>query len=120
MHTDSTLQRLDALTTTLGDSLRKFTKVTCKAFETHELPREAAARVRRNAKKTMPADGGAAMQAPPLQPRRIKPFNLSTPKLHFLGDYVSTIRHFGTTDSYSTQTVGHSLYFILNAHVSPG
>lgn len=37
--------------------------------------------------------------------RRKKTFNLNTAKLHFLGDYVSSISAFGTTDSYSTETV---------------
>jgi hypothetical protein len=37
--------------------------------------------------------------------RRVKHFNLLTYKMHALGDYVSTIRQFGTTDSYSTQIV---------------
>lgn len=37
--------------------------------------------------------------------RRPKVLNLSTYKVHALGDYVNTIRTFGTTDSYSTQTV---------------
>ena len=32
-------------------------------------------------------------------------FSLGTYKLLSLGDYVQTIRAFGTTDSYSTQTV---------------
>ncbi|EDQ99528.1 uncharacterized protein LACBIDRAFT_334986 [Laccaria bicolor S238N-H82] len=31
-------------------------------------------------------------------------FNLDTYKLHSLGDYVKTIKHFGTTDNTSTQT----------------
>ena len=35
----------------------------------------------------------------------VKHFNLSTYKLHALGDYVQTISLFSTTDSYSTQTV---------------
>jgi hypothetical protein len=34
-----------------------------------------------------------------------KTLNLNTYKIHALGDYVSTIREFGTTDSYSTETV---------------
>ncbi|KAF8501973.1 hypothetical protein JB92DRAFT_2658525, partial [Gautieria morchelliformis] len=33
----------------------------------------------------------------------IKKLNLSTYKLHAMGDYVNTIRHLGTIDSYSTQ-----------------
>jgi len=38
--------------------------------------------------------------------RQLKEFNLKTYKFHILGDYCSTIWHFGTTDSYSTQPVG--------------
>jgi hypothetical protein len=34
-----------------------------------------------------------------------KTFNLTTYKLHSLGDYVKTIRHYGTTDSFSTEPV---------------
>lgn len=36
---------------------------------------------------------------------KVKILNLFTYKLHALGDYVRTIRLFGTTDSYSTQIV---------------
>jgi hypothetical protein len=38
--------------------------------------------------------------------RRSKTFNLNTYKIHALGDYVATIRQYGTTDSYSTEPVG--------------
>lgn len=34
-----------------------------------------------------------------------KTFNLQTYKLHALGDYTTTIRKYGTTDSYSTEMV---------------
>jgi len=37
--------------------------------------------------------------------RHLKSFNLSTYKLHSLGDYVATIKKYGTTDSYSTELV---------------
>jgi hypothetical protein len=43
--------------------------------------------------------------------RRPKSFNLNTIKFHSLGDYAPTIARFGTTDSYSTSTVGYG--FIL-------
>jgi hypothetical protein len=36
---------------------------------------------------------------------KVKKLNLSTYKWHALGDYVNTIRRYGTTDNYSTQTV---------------
>ncbi|KAF8523843.1 hypothetical protein JB92DRAFT_2589963, partial [Gautieria morchelliformis] len=41
--------------------------------------------------------------------KKPKTLNLLTYKFHTLGDYVSTIRWFGTTDSYSRQTpeLGH-------------
>lgn len=38
-------------------------------------------------------------------PGKVEILNLFTYKLHALGDYVRTIRAFGTTDSYSTQIV---------------
>jgi hypothetical protein len=41
--------------------------------------------------------------------RRKKAFNRCTYKNHSLGDYVKTIRMYGTTDSYSTEGVGLSL-----------
>lgn len=37
--------------------------------------------------------------------RRPKTFNLNTYKLHALGNYTTTIRRNGTTDSYSTEVV---------------
>jgi hypothetical protein len=40
-------------------------------------------------------------------------FNLFTYKLHALGHYPSMIQQFGTTDSYSTQTV-----MLLSIHPS--
>jgi hypothetical protein len=102
MHTDSTLECLDQLTVKLGHAIRRFSKVTCQAFVTRELPRETAARARQQAKKAN--DKGASNSKITTSPK-LKHFNMSTPKLHFLGDYVSTIKYFGTTDSYSTQTV---------------
>ncbi|KAF7976211.1 hypothetical protein HWV62_7218 [Athelia sp. TMB] len=51
MHTDTTLTQLDSVTTILGQELRRFSKITCASFQTVELPREAAARARRQAKK---------------------------------------------------------------------
>lgn len=44
----------------------------------------------------------------PLPRRRNKTMNLNTYKVHALGDYVETIRKYGTSDSYSTELVGKS------------
>jgi hypothetical protein len=100
MHTDATLQILDVATTDLGEQLRAFQRDTCASFETFELKREAEARKRREAKQ------GSAQttvdSSRKANQRRRKTFNLQTYKIHALGDYVSTIRMLGTTDSYTT------------------
>jgi hypothetical protein len=67
-----------------------------------ELPSEVSARHRRQ------HDGFESQSRPNAADRtgpRPKSFNLFTYKLHALGDYVQSIRAFGTTDSYSTQLV---------------
>jgi hypothetical protein len=148
MHTDSTLILFQSVTTSLCREIRNFRTVTCEAFETVELEKEANARARRQA--TARAKTGPGLPAPPsvpipempslttIQPspsalpsasipetppsssaqpglstplkpheerRKRKQLNISTYKFHALPDYVRTIRMFGTTDSYSTQTV---------------
>lgn len=47
MHTDSTLNLLDKLTAEFGKLMRQFRDLTCSKFATIELPREVAARSRR-------------------------------------------------------------------------
>ncbi|OBZ80056.1 hypothetical protein A0H81_00427 [Grifola frondosa] len=100
MHTDTTLDILSEDTAVLGQKLREFKEKTCAAFQTRELAREGEARKRRQQKNVA---GAGPNSAAPGDARRPKAFNLNTYKLHSLGDYVSTIRLFGTTDSYSTQ-----------------
>jgi septal ring factor EnvC (AmiA/AmiB activator) len=105
MHTDPTLDILSSVTTSLGNSLRTFEQKTCAAFETRELERERAARQRRQKSATNEASESRRPTAPNSNARKPKKLNLRTYKLHALGDYVDTIRRFGTTDSYSTQSV---------------
>jgi hypothetical protein len=128
MHNDLTLDILDTVTISLGNELRNFSQKTCPAFETRELEREYSARIRREGKKSAPkrrttasaSHADAPLQSdqatsPPTrqQPgskssttgRRCKTFNLSTYKFHSYGDYVASIRKYGTTDSYSTEPV---------------
>lgn len=107
LHTDQTLDWLEASTTDLGRDLRRFASNTCSYFQTYELPAEEAARGRREArKKASHAGSEAAPQSGTgTKTRKKVPFNLIMYKLHALGDYVRTIRCFGTTDSYSTQSV---------------
>ena len=127
MHHDLTLDILDSVTVALGNLLRSFSDVMCPAFETKELRREADARGRREARKaaanhhvsnTPPVNrastGQGASSVPPtiehrthggVVGRRPKKFNLGTYKGHSYGDYAKAIREYGTTDSFSTESI---------------
>ena len=85
--------------------LRAFEVKTCRIHPTRELERERAARVRQK----------STQQGCDRSTRQPKQLNLNTYKYHVLGDYVHTIRRFGTTDSYSTQPVSSSWYCVLFA-----
>lgn len=115
MHTDETLGLLDKETTELGKMLRDFESNTCSFYPTRELRREMDARKRRGHAKNKSLAPKPSYQQD--TGRRFKTFNLRTYKLHSLGDYVSTIKRFGTTDSYTTAIVSFSPSpprFILN------
>ncbi len=115
MHTDTTLTLLDDVTIEFGRLMREFRDFSRAEFETVELPREVAARNRREATLIADVQASAATSeampavTPKRSSRKKKGLNLSTVKFHFLGDYVRHIRQFGTTDSYSTQLVHLSL-----------
>jgi hypothetical protein len=95
LHTDSTLNLLEEVTKEFGHLMRQFRNKTSDSFNTVELPRGADARNGR-----------------PRSSKK-KQLNLNTYKFHALADYVSTIRLFGTTDSYSTLIVS-SLFIALS------
>jgi hypothetical protein len=108
MHTDPTLDILSQVTTSLGNRFRMFRDKTCAEFPTKELERERVARARRQEKskaKTTSGSSKSRSQNLGTGGRKPKMLNLSTYKYHALGDYATTIRRFGTTDSYSTQLV---------------
>jgi hypothetical protein len=96
---------LSQVTTSLGNSLREFKGKTCTMFQTRELERERAARQRRQEKNTSINGEEPKPSAPKKKARKQKLLNLNTYKLqvHALGDYASTIRRYGTTDSYTTE-----------------
>ena len=103
LHTESTLQHLEQLTTELGQLTRKFRDSTQSAFPTFELPKETEARKRRqNSGK-----GKEKAMADDASGKNSKHLNLSTYKWHALGDYVRAIRLFGPTDGFSTQVVSN-------------
>jgi hypothetical protein len=103
MHTDTTLAVLDNQTTALGEQLRHFQSVTCSAYSTSELKREMAARKRRESRRQSKV--GSSLNIREKNQRRPKIFNLNTYKAHSFGDYVATIKRYGTTDSYTTAIV---------------
>ena len=120
LHTDSTLAWLDESTKAFGKQIRRFQSYTCSFFDTRELPQEEAARCRCQQKKkrsTNPSDPSPLVPAPapatPSAGTKKKLFNLILIKLHALGDYVNTIKKFGTTDSYSTQPVWIAMLLYL-------
>jgi hypothetical protein len=107
LHTETTLGFFNRTTTALGKILRFFSRTTCQFFPTVELPREEAARGRRNAAKAQKRGGKRASAAKgkgrESTGQKLKFLNLCTYKLHALGDYVKTIWRFATSDNYSTQ-----------------
>ncbi|KAF5316669.1 hypothetical protein D9619_006659 [Psilocybe cf. subviscida] len=98
LHTESTLQHLEELTTEFGRLMRKFRDVASSAFVTLELPKETGARQRRQQ-----SGKGKKVAANNTTARKPKGLNLFTYKWHALGDYVKAVRLFGGTDGFSTQ-----------------
>lgn len=103
MHTESTLQIYEALTSSLGKQLRIFETQVCLQFQTKETPSEAGARLQRQTQQTKRDVVPNGKKVSTHKVRR--QFNLKTYKFHSFGDYPQAIRRYGTTDSYSTQTV---------------
>jgi len=101
IHTDVSLRLLDTATTALGNALRYFAQVTCPEFNTFETSTEYTKRQRQQAATTSSVSSAAATSTG----RQHRTFSLKTIKLHFLGDYVSCIKTFGTTDNYNSALV---------------
>jgi len=115
LHTESTIRALEDSTTHLGQMLRKFQSTTCNAYKTYELPSEEAARGRRTAAtraKTHHDDPSKAAENPTKakKQRAQKVFNLSTYKVHALGNYAQAIWLFGTTDGFTTRVVSNYVF----------
>jgi hypothetical protein len=105
LHTETTLSDFDGTTTALGKIIRHFVNITCAAFKTNELPREEAARGRREAANAKKGKEKATTGTSKRKERKERTFIMSTYKLHALSDYVASIRLFGTSDNYTTQVV---------------
>lgn len=100
----------DAVMVYVGTSTRRFASVTCRKYDTQELPRESAARGRRHAARV--GQGSTATRA---ITRKRKAYNVpNTFKYHSLPHYPSAIRNFGPTDGFTTQIVGHLLRHVIS------
>ncbi|TFK16819.1 hypothetical protein FA15DRAFT_606329 [Coprinopsis marcescibilis] len=103
MHTDLTLELLEETTTAMAAQFRLFLEQTCAQVVTFELPKEAEARRKREqSRKDKASTSSQIFSAPPPSARKRKTLNINTYKYHALGDYVSTIKKFGTTDSFNS------------------
>jgi len=102
LHTQATLDHLESLTKEYGCLMRTFRDLTCSQFKTKELQREVDAQKRAQQRAQA---RGSSKGSQLISERWKRTFNLLTPKFHALGDYVSTIQMFGTTDLFSTQVV---------------
>lgn len=78
MHTDSSLDLLESLTTEFGLLMQSFQELTCSDFATMELPRETAARKRREAKGTGPSQSTASRDQAAVHPVVESPAPTST------------------------------------------
>ena len=109
VHTDTSLRFLDTATTALGNALRYFVRVTCPEFNTFETSSEYTKRQCQQAatisstSSTVPSSTGC----------QCRMFSLKTIKLHFLGDYVSCIKTFGTTNNYNSALVRWASILLL-------
>lgn len=111
IHTDTTLDLFETTTKSLSASIRRFLRTTCEHYITQELPKEAAARGRRKAALAAKGSSSDMNSKANVGPKH-KKLILKTYKYHALADYPDTIRRFGTTDNYSTQTVRCPLFTI--------
>lgn len=110
MHSETTLTFLDGTFKRLSRQLHKFRDITCAAFTTMELPKETAARERKAVREGSGADNVDAGRLG--GGRKGKKFNMNTYKFHAMGDYLQSIRLFGTIDSYTSQIVCESPLYL--------
>lgn len=114
-HTDASVVALERTTTKLGYELREFCRYTSE-MDVYETPKEVTTRQQRARKRARPRaalaiDPDCFEEADAAVPGRQRMyFNLETSKRHALGDYPDMVKNFGTTDSFSTQTVSFSFF----------
>ena len=100
-HTDTSLRLLDTATTALGNTLRYFARVTCPEFNTFE----TSTKYTKHQHQQAATVSSTLNTEPSSTSRQPQTFSLQTIKLHFLSDYVSCIKTFGTTDNYNSALI---------------
>ncbi len=101
MHLESSLKLLENACSVMGVCLRHFEQVICPRYATKETVREYTSRIRNQSEMARDSSSASARVAG----RRARTFELSTIKLHLLGDYPEFIREYGTAEALSTSTV---------------
>ena len=101
MHTDDSLALLQQSLWSLGDQLHHFQQDMCEKLHAHKLPTQAVQQQRREMVE-LNAGQQRKEACSTLLPKKI---NLDIYKFHALGDYVTMIKMYGTTDSFTTQVV---------------
>ena len=99
LHTAVTLDIFRAATGHMYDAIRRFATTACPSYNTHELPSEAAARVRHVKATNVNTQPSSARK--PIAFNVHHTYNL----FHSLGDYADYIERSGLTDNYNTQVV---------------
>ncbi|KAG2067451.1 hypothetical protein BDR04DRAFT_1120444 [Suillus decipiens] len=132
MHSDLTLDIMDQVTTMLGSQFCTFNVQVCSVYDTHKLQQEVEAckqHFAKQAAKYYALQKGKQTAHAVLQGTRCeedhtatnlyhtKLFNFQMYKFHAVGDYVSTIRQYGTCDSYSTEP-GELEHHLLKARLA--
>lgn len=100
MHTDDTLEQLDAAAVAVGRSMNRFVTEMCTKVDTQELPKEKRSRERRQQEQ---AEKNG--KPPPVSRTRKRTMKLDWYKFHPPLDYAPTIRERSTADNWSTRTV---------------
>ena len=110
LHTESTLQHIERLTTELGQSMQNFRDAMQSGFVTFKLLKETG--VCNWCQKVWQGKReGSFRWYPGCKPKIL---NLFTYKWHALGDYICTIHLFGGTDRFSTQVVSNTFFMIFS------
>ncbi|KAG2052328.1 hypothetical protein BDR06DRAFT_983179 [Suillus hirtellus] len=99
MHSDLTLEIMDEVTSTLGQQFREFKTTVCAVYQTCKLHKEVEAHAQCHAKKAGKQTAGCKGK----ESCNLEKQAQSTQNFHALGDYVSTICWYGTSDLYSTE-----------------